>query len=269
MQITEMLKRENVRLADSVDSWQDAIRLAIAPLNEGGYVEDRYADEIIRATNEMGPYYVLTEDVALIHGRPEDGCIKGQLAVTVLKKPVRFSEDSFDVRLLVALAAEDSNSHIEAMQVLAGIFMDEDKIAQIVASDDADSVKQCRLVRASLCIRPHLPRGGARAPKGKEMNMVKILCCCGNGLGSSFACQMAIEQVMKKLGVQCKMDHDSVSSAAGASKGFDMIVAAENFKMQIESYNTGLPCVFLKRLVDKKEIEEKLTPVLKEMGVLE
>ena len=36
MQITEMLKRENVRLVDSVDSWQDAIKLAIAPLNEGG-----------------------------------------------------------------------------------------------------------------------------------------------------------------------------------------------------------------------------------------
>ena len=142
MQITEMLKRENVRLADSVASWQDAIKLAIAPLNEGGYVEDRYADEIIRATNEMGPYYVLTEDGALIHGRPEDGCIKGQLAVTVLKKPVKFSEDSFDVRILVALAAEDSNSHIEAMQVLAGIFMDEDKIAQIVASDDADEIYQ-------------------------------------------------------------------------------------------------------------------------------
>ena len=142
MQITEMLKRENVRLADSVDSWQDAIKLAIAPLSEGGYVEDRYADEIIRATNEMGPYYVLTDDVALIHGRPEDGCIKGQLAVTVLKKPVKFSEDSFDVRLLVALAAEDSNSHIEAMQVLAGIFMDEDKIAQIVALDDADEIYQ-------------------------------------------------------------------------------------------------------------------------------
>ena len=32
MQITEMLKRENVRLVDSVDSWQDAIKLAIAPL---------------------------------------------------------------------------------------------------------------------------------------------------------------------------------------------------------------------------------------------
>lgn len=127
MKIQEMLKPENVRIAQSVDTWQDAIRLAVAPLREGGYVEPRYEDEIIRATDEMGPYYVLTEDVALIHGRPEDGCIKGQMAVTVLKQPIKFSEDSFDVRLLVALAAEDSNSHIEAMQVLAGIFMDEQR----------------------------------------------------------------------------------------------------------------------------------------------
>ena len=142
MKIKEMLKPENVRIAQSVDTWQDAIRLAVAPLREGGYVEPRYEDEIIRATNEMGPYYVLTEDVALIHGRPEDGCIKGQMAVTVLKQPIKFSEDSFDVRLLVALAAEDPNSHIEAMQVLAGIFMDEQKIASIVESDDTQAIYQ-------------------------------------------------------------------------------------------------------------------------------
>ncbi len=142
MKIQEMLKPENVRIAQSVDTWQDAIRLAVAPLREGGYVEPRYEDEIIRATDEMGPYYVLTEDVALIHGRPEDGCIKGQMAVTVLKQPIKFSEDSFDVRLLVALAAEDSNSHIEAMQVLAGIFMDEQKIASIVESDDTQVIYQ-------------------------------------------------------------------------------------------------------------------------------
>ena len=140
MHIKELLKKENVRLADSVDTWEDAIRLAVAPLIDGGYVEPRYADEIIRATNEMGPYYVLTEDVALIHGRPEDGCITGQIAVTVLKQPVKFSEDSFDVRLLVTLAAQDSNAHLEAMRALAGIFMDEEKIAQIVAMDNPSDI---------------------------------------------------------------------------------------------------------------------------------
>lgn len=98
--------------------------------------------------------------------------------------------------------------------------------------------------------------------------MLKVLTVCGNGLGSSFACQMAVEGVLKSLGVDCKLDHDSVSTAAGAAKNFDMIVAAENFQKQIESFDTGIPCVFLKRLVDKKEIEEKLTPVLKEMGLI-
>lgn len=140
MDIKEMLKPENVRIEQAVDTWEDAIRLAVKPLEEGGYVEPRYADEIIRATHEMGPYYVLTEDVALVHGRPEDGTIKGQLAVTLLREPVVFAEDSFPVRLLVALAAEDANSHIDAMRTLATIFMDESKIAEIVAYDSTDDV---------------------------------------------------------------------------------------------------------------------------------
>ncbi len=140
MDIKEMLKPENVRIVQSVDGWEEAVRLAVKPLEEGGFVEARYADEIVRATHEMGPYYVLTEDVALVHGRPEDGTIKGQLAVTLLREPVVFAGDSFPVRLLVTLAAEDANSHIDAMRTLATIFMDESKIAEIVAYESADDV---------------------------------------------------------------------------------------------------------------------------------
>lgn len=140
MQIADMLRRENVRVETSVDTWQDAIRLAVRPLEEGGYVDGRYAEEIIRATREMGPYYVLTEDVALIHGRPEDGVNTGQLAVTLLRQPIRFEEDGLDVRILVALAAQDADAHIDVMRVLAGIFMDESRIASIAALDTPEAV---------------------------------------------------------------------------------------------------------------------------------
>lgn len=140
MKINEMLKLENVRMVDSVDNWQDAIRLAVKPLEDGGYVEKRYANRIIEETLEMGPYYVLTDDVALVHGRPEDGTIKGQLAVTLLREPVQFSEDSFPVRLLVALAAEDANSHVDVMKALASIFMDEGKITEIVSLDTPEKI---------------------------------------------------------------------------------------------------------------------------------
>lgn len=138
--IAEMLKKENVQITENVQDWKEAINLSLAPLIKGGYVKQCYADNIIKSTEEMGPYYVLTEDIALIHGRPEEGVIEKQLAITLLREPVVFAEDSYPVRLLVALAANDSNSHIDAMRVLASIFMDEDKIQEIVESETPEQV---------------------------------------------------------------------------------------------------------------------------------
>ena len=138
--ISEMLRRENVRILDRVEVWQQSIHVSLEPLICGGYVEPRYADEIIRSTEEIGPYYVLTEDIALIHGRPEQGVIRKQLAVTVVREPVRFSEDCFPVRLLIALAATDANSHLDVMQVLASIFLDESKIRELVEAESAEEI---------------------------------------------------------------------------------------------------------------------------------
>ena len=81
--------------------------------------------------------------------------------------------------------------------------------------------------------------------------MVKIIAVCGAGLGSSFACQMAIEQSMKALNVNAKVSH-----------------TGKNYQKLMEKKNLPKPVVFLDRLVDKKEITEKLTPILKEMGEL-
>ena len=68
--ILDMLKKENVQILDHVDDWKEAITVSLRSLEEQGYVTQDYAKGIIDITNEMGPYYVLTDDVALIHGRP-------------------------------------------------------------------------------------------------------------------------------------------------------------------------------------------------------
>lgn len=46
---------------------------------------------------------MLCENVALIHGSTEQGVIKRQIAITLLKEPVKFKEDGYDVRILVTL----------------------------------------------------------------------------------------------------------------------------------------------------------------------
>lgn len=138
--ILDMLKAENVKIVEKVDDWKEAIAVSLKPLEEQGYVTEDYAKAIVDITLEYGPYYVLTENVALIHGRPETGVLNKQLAVTVLREPIKFSEDGYPVRLLVALAATDSESHLAVMQTLAELFMSEDAISDIINAEDASQI---------------------------------------------------------------------------------------------------------------------------------
>lgn len=93
-----------------------------------------------------------------------------------------------------------------------------------------------------------------------------ILVVCGAGLGSSFACQMSVESVLKELGVEAKVDHSDISSAAGTRA--DILILASNFKNQIEKYNLTSKVIYLERLIDKDEIRSKLEPVLRKLGQL-
>lgn len=138
--ILDMLKQENVQIVEHVNDWKEAITVSLQSLVEQGYVTEEYGKSIIQITEDMGPYYVLTENVALIHGRPESGVLKKQLAVTVLREPIKFSEDGYPVRLLVALAATDSESHLSVMQTLAELFMSEGAIDDIVNAQNAQQI---------------------------------------------------------------------------------------------------------------------------------
>ena len=58
--------------------------------------------------------------------------------------------------------------------------------------------------------------------------MLQILTVCGAGLGSSFACQMSVDAVLKELGVEAKLDHTDISSVGGAKA--DIILSGKNFE---------------------------------------
>ena len=99
--------------------------------------------------------------------------------------------------------------------------------------------------------------------------MIKITAVCGAGLGSSLACQMAIDAACKAMGVEAKVSHTDTTSIGALASTTDVVCAGANFKKLIEKKSLPCPVIYLDRLVDKKEIMAKLTPVLQEMGVLE
>ncbi|HCM87730.1 MULTISPECIES: PTS sugar transporter subunit IIB [Enterococcus] len=98
---------------------------------------------------------------------------------------------------------------------------------------------------------------------------VEILFVCGAGLGSSFAAQMAAEDVLNAHSVDAKLDHVDISTAASAQP--DIIITAQNFKSQFEKFSMNeekTAIVYLKNIVSKPEIEEKLLPILESKGAL-
>lgn len=145
--IADMLNIKNITIIEQVQDWREAIRVSLQGLVKGGYVEERYIDSVIQSTIHYGAYYILCNEVALIHGRPEDGVKNKQVAITLLKNPVSFLEDGeYSVRLLVALAATDSNSHLDIMKVLVDILSDKNKMEKMLNTNTVDELYRMFLI---------------------------------------------------------------------------------------------------------------------------
>lgn len=136
----EMIQQKNIRIIDEVVDWKEAISQAVLPLIENGYVETRYGDSIIENTEKFGPYYVIAPNIALPHARPEQGVLKKQLGILLLRHPIKFSQDGYDVRLLITLAASDSESHLQTLAKLSDILGDDDRIGKILGASSVEEI---------------------------------------------------------------------------------------------------------------------------------
>ncbi len=90
-------------------------------------------------------------------------------------------------------------------------------------------------------------------------NMKKILVVCGNGLGTSLMMEMAVKEVVKKLGIEAEVDHEDLSSAASSQA--DIWVAASDIANQLDAAGKK-NIISLKNIFDKESIEQQLKTFL-------
>lgn len=141
--LKELLTPDVITLHESAENWQQAIELSCKPLIDNGAIEPSYVQAIFKSHEEMGPYYVIGPGMAMPHARPEDGVNRLALGLTVIRNGVNFDADENDpVKMLVTLAATDSNSHVEAIAQLAELFMNEEHVAEICAAQDVDAIRR-------------------------------------------------------------------------------------------------------------------------------
>ncbi|MBS6007256.1 MAG: PTS sugar transporter subunit IIB [Clostridium baratii] len=94
---------------------------------------------------------------------------------------------------------------------------------------------------------------------------MKILVCCGSGLGSSFMIEMNIEKVLNELGVKnVDLSHSDLSSAKGSNA--DIYVGTKDIAVRLEGL--GGEVVSLNNMIDMNELKEKLTEALKKKNII-
>lgn len=74
------------------------------------------------------------------HARPEAGVLKTGLGIHVFPTAVDFGSDMGPANVLLTLAATDSDTHIEVIQALSEMLVDEANITKLAAASSKQDV---------------------------------------------------------------------------------------------------------------------------------
>ena len=114
--LDELITPGNIKLRDSVPSWEEAVRLSSRPLLEQGTIEREYVESMIQRSNE-DPYIVIGSGIAIPHAAPDEGVNEVSMSMLRLKRGVNFTGD-YQINLVVVIAAVDKQQHIHALMQL-------------------------------------------------------------------------------------------------------------------------------------------------------
>lgn len=123
-----MLKEQltgNTMFIDTIESWQEAIRIGAEPLVNNDIVEKAYVGAIIQNVLENGNYIILLPQVAMPHARPEYGSKGVGLTFLRVKEPVMFP-DGEPVKIFFTLSSDSPEGHLDLIASLGELLSDEE-----------------------------------------------------------------------------------------------------------------------------------------------
>lgn len=131
--LQELITERTIVLRDRVHHWKEAIRVAAEPLLKLGFIEQDYVRAMIELIENLGPYIVLTPHVAITHARPEAGVNRLSMSLLRLRESISFGRGK-EVHLVIVLAAEDDERHLDALAELAYLIADERNIERLICA---------------------------------------------------------------------------------------------------------------------------------------
>ncbi len=85
---------------------------------------------------------------------------------------------------------------------------------------------------------------------------MKILCACGNGMGTSLIIKLKVESILKEGGVEdFKVDSCSLGQAASVGGDYDIVLCTTHLADELQFPHTKV--IGLQNVMDETEIRNK------------
>ncbi|MBM6615245.1 transcription antiterminator [Desemzia sp. RIT804] len=126
---------EVIQIVDQVTDWKEAIRVACQPLLDKNAITPDYIEALIEQNDTSETYSFLGKEMAIPHAATEKGVISDSFAMLILKKPVLFRNNK-KVSIVTPLAIYNQTLHLKAVNQLAGLAEDNERITRLLSAKD-------------------------------------------------------------------------------------------------------------------------------------
>ena len=136
----EIISSDKVQVLEQVESWREAINIAASPLQEQGYFQQAYIDDMIHSVEKLGPYIVIAPEIAIAHARPNNNVKKIGLSLLKLNQHINFSEEGHYASLIFVLSAIDNEGHLEVLRNLATTLGNQQTVKNLLKAQTSSEI---------------------------------------------------------------------------------------------------------------------------------
>ena len=139
--LIDFIKKENIELKLNCKDWKDAIRKAGSILINHGDVTEKYIENIIDKTDELGAYMVIAPGICLAHTDMPDEITRTSMSLINLKYPIKFNSEFNDpVKLILTFATKDKESHLNSLLEFMTILNNAKDLDRLINTSNKDEV---------------------------------------------------------------------------------------------------------------------------------
>ena len=234
MRISELLQKESIALGRKPQDKADAIGQMVELLAKSGSLEDKKKFKQAILERERLSTTGIGEGIAIPHGK--SGAVKrAALAAMVVPQGVDFaSADGAPVHLLfmIAVPEEGAELHLEVLERLAAMLMDEDFRKRLTAAKDAAEFLHILSIEEE-------KRFAETAEKQEYDYDVLAVTACPTGIAHTFMAAESLENKAREMGITIKVETNGSGGAKKvltakeirAAKGI-IVAADKNVEMQ-------------------------------------